>query len=119
MVGYTPQQIITLLYVALGLGILGLVATLTAIAAGRLAVARGRARVPPDTFAVLAGMGCVAGGVAAQAGVRLLGIHAGVDMTNLALAIQFATIGVFYVILSVLGVRWIKRRRARGREGQR
>jgi hypothetical protein len=119
MVGYTPQDRIALLYIALAMGILALALIVTVIVVARRGVARGRMRVPPAAFAGLVGIGCVVGGTAAEAGVRLLGIRAGVDTTNLALAIQFASIGVAYLILGALGVMWLRRRRARGREGQR
>ena len=119
MVGYTPQERVTDLYVALGLGILALALMVTVMVVLRRRMARGHMRVPPAAFAGLVGMGCVVGGTAAEAGVRLLGIRAGVDTTDLALAIQFASIGVAYLILGALGVTWRRRRRARGREGRR
>ena len=113
MVGYTLQERITDLYVALGMGILALALIVTVIVVARRGMARGRMRMPPAAFAGLAGIGCIAGGIAVEAGVRLLGIRAGVDTTDLALAIQFASIGVAYLILGALGVTWLRRQRAR------
>jgi hypothetical protein len=113
MVGYTLQGRITLLYTTLGLGILALALIVTVIVVAR----RRCVRMPPASFAGLAGMGCIAAGIAAQAGVRLLGIHAGVDTTYLALGIQFVSICGAYLLLAALCVMWIRRRRARRREG--
>lgn len=113
MVGYTLQGRITLLYTTLALGILALALLVTVIVVAR----RRRVRMPPASFAGLAGMGCIAAGIAAQAGVRLLGIHAGVDTSDLALGMQCASIGGAYLLLGALAVTWIRRRRARGREG--
>ena len=119
MVRYTLQGHITLLYIALGGGLLVLAMIVTVIIVARRRVARGPVHMPPASFVGLAGIGCIAAGIAAQAGVRLLGIRAGVDTTDLALGIQFVSIGVAYLLLGALGVTWFRRRRARGREGQR
>jgi hypothetical protein len=114
MVGPTSQERITGWYVALGAGLLALMLIVTVILVAR----RRQVRMPPTSFVGLAVLGCSAAGIAAQAGVRLLGIHANRDTTDLALGMQFASIGVVYLVLGVLGVTWIRRRRTRGREGR-
>jgi hypothetical protein len=115
MVGPTPQERITGWYLALGAGLLVLVLLVTVLILAR----RKQMRMPLASYAAFAVFGCIAAGLAAQAGVRLLGIHASRDTTDLALGIQFATIGVAYLVLGVLGVTWIRRRRTRGRAGGR
>lgn len=109
----TLHERITDLYVVLGAGLLVLVMIVTGVSVAR----RRHVRIPPTSFASLAVLGCSAAGSAAQAGVRLLGIRARVDTTDLAFGMQCATIGVMYLFLGALGMMWIRRRRARSREG--
>lgn len=109
MAGYTPQERITTLYIALGLGILALVIVAIVLILAP-AEARRRAVLP------MAGFACLMGGLVAMAIVQLIGIRAGVDTTVFSLVIEFAGICLAGVIMVAI---WITRRRARGREGRR
>jgi hypothetical protein len=107
MVGPTPQVRITGLYVAVGASLLALVLVV-------IVLIRAPAEARQRIWLPLAGFACLTTGLVAIACVRLIGIHAGVDTTNLSLALEFGDIciaGAFYIAM------WVRRRAdGRGRD---
>lgn len=73
------------------------------------------AKAPLRVWLPLAGFVCLASSLVVMACVRLIDIHAGVDTTDLVLAIEFGGI----CSAGVLSVAMWGRRRARSQEGQR
>lgn len=100
MVGLTPHERLIDMYVALLCGLLALALVLTV-------VIRARGRMP--TVLPLVGLACIAGGVVAMAGIRLLGVHAGVDSATLALATQLGSVCLAYACLGAALVKWRRR----------
>lgn len=100
MVGPTPHERLILAYAALLLSLLGLALVLTVLI-------RGRGRMP--TVLPLVGLACITGGIVTTVGIRLLGVHVGVDTTTLALAIQLGSVCLAYACLGGALVKWRRR----------
>ena len=88
------------MYVAVSAGLLGLALVLAV-----LVLARGRMPI----VLPLVSLTCIAGGIVTTVGIRLLGVHVGVDATTHALAIQFGSVCLAYGCLGAALVTWRRR----------